>query len=155
MNSDSINKIKNYYRIDDKIASAGQPAADEFNLIRQAGFDLIINLALPDSPHAIENEAEIVNQENMDYLHIPVDFKAPSLTDLHRFFNVMEQHEQKNIFVHCALNWRVSAFLFLYRTIKCDYPVSDALSDLHNVWTPDDTWQAFIDSALAQYGINQ
>ncbi len=153
MNSVELEQIRNYYPIDDHIATAGQPTADQFKTIKQAKFDLIINLALPDSPNAITDEREMIRQFEMDYIHIPVDFKSPSLDDLDTFFDAIDQHQDKHIFVHCALNWRVSAFIFLYKRIRQHVPSSDALSALHAVWKPDDTWQRFIESALAHYQI--
>ncbi len=153
MNSMGLEQIRNYCPIDDHIATAGQPTADQLKIIKQAKFDLIINLALPDSPNAITHEGELIRQLEMDYIHIPVDFKAPTLDDLNTFFDAIDQHQIKRIFVHCALNWRVSAFIFLYKRIRQHVPDSDALPAMHAVWKPDNTWQQFIKSALAHYQI--
>lgn len=148
-----LEDIKNFYRISDSLATSAQPTPDEFQEIKEE-FDVVINLARDDSPGAIENESTIVEGLNMDYVHIPVDFEAPTLSDLKRFFATMDRYRINNIFVHCACNWRVSAFIFLYRTIRCDVPVAMAIRDLHAVWKPDDTWQAFIDSVLVHYNID-
>lgn len=150
----ALEDIRNYHRISDAIATGGQPTAEQFNMINQAGFDVIINLSMPDSPYAIKDEDKVVLQTGMDYVHIPVDFKAPALSDLKRFFARMDTHEDKHIFIHCALNKRVSVFLFLYRTVRCDYQVAEAINDLHKVWQPDMIWQSFIDSVLAYYRID-
>lgn len=153
MNSTALEQIKKYYKIDDRIATAGQPTKDQFVTIKEAGFDLVINLALSDSPNAIQNEEELVRKQDMLYLHIPVDFKAPTLNDLQYFFDAMEKYSDKLTFVHCALNMRVSAFMYLYKTIKVKCPPTEAISDLQNVWKPDKTWESFIDTALSEYGI--
>lgn len=149
-----LEQIRNFYRINDTISTSGQPTAEQFILIKKSGFDAVINLALPDSPHAIKNEETIVIQANMDYLHIPVDFKSPKLSDLELFFDTMEKYRNKKLFIHCALNMRVSAFIFLYKTIKQQWPVQKALQDLHAVWIPDEVWQDFIDSSLTQHNIS-
>lgn len=149
-----LEQIRNFYRISDTIATSGQPTAEEFKLIKKSGFDAVINLALPDSPHAINNEATIVNQSGMDYLHIPVDFKSPKISDLDIFFDTMEKYRDKKLFIHCAMNMRVSAFIFLYKIIKQQWPVQKAIQDLHAVWTPDEIWQKFLDSTLKQYNIS-
>lgn len=148
-----LEQIRNYYCVSDSIATAGQPTANEFNFIKKAGFDVVINLALPDSPHAIKNEEALVKQTGMDYVHIPVDFKAPTSPDLQLFFDAMDNHKDKKSFIHCALNMRVSAFIFLYKIMKQQWPVQEALLDLHAVWKPDETWQDFIDRSLAQHNI--
>ena len=153
MNNEKLEQIHNYFPIDDHVATAGQPTIDQFKTIKQAKFDLVINLALADSPNALTDEGELIRQLEMDYIHIPVDFKAPTLNDLDTFFSVIDQHQNKRIFVHCALNWRVSAFIFLYKRIRQHVPSCDAISAMHAVWKPDDTWQRFIESALAHYQI--
>ena len=149
-----LEQIRNFYRISDTIATSGQPTAAEFKLIKKSGFEAVINLALPDSPHAIKNEASIVKKEVMEYLHIPVDFKSPKSTDLKLFFDLMEKYRDKKLFIHCALNMRVSVFIFLYKTIKQQWPVQNAIQDLQAVWTPDEIWQEFIDSSLKQHNIS-
>ena len=149
-----LEEIKNFYRISDSIATAGQPTPEQFHDIKQEGFDVVINLAQHDSPDAIENEEAIIAELNLDYVHIPVDFEAPVLSELKRFFATMDRYRINNVFVHCACNWRVAAFMFLYQTVRCDVPVTVAADQLHAVWQPDETWQTFIDSVLIHYNID-
>ena len=153
MSRTALQQIRNFYRVAENIATGGQPAPEQFTAIRHAGFDVIINLALADSPGAVKEELKIIHELGMEYEHIPVPFRKPELADLNRFFNCMERHREQKIFVHCAYNWRVSSFIFLYRTIKCQCPVAEALSDLHAVWHPDNTWQGFIESTLQSHNI--
>lgn len=153
MKTNGIQQIRNFYRIDKYIATAGQPTIDEFPVIKQNNIELIINLATGNSPGAIGNEADVVTGLGLEYIHIPVDFKAPTFSDLERFFKVMEQNHNRHVLVHCALNWRVSSFIFLYRIVKCNLPVAEAKQDLHAVWKPDNVWQSFIDKVLCQYKI--
>lgn len=148
--SDPLSAIRNYYRISANLATAGQPTAGQFSLIRDEGFEVVINLATTDSPHALSDEAALLESLDLEYIHIPVDFTAPEAENLLRFIEAMQKNRNKKCFVHCALNWRVSAFVFLYRTTSGESPVSEALQDLHAVWQPDKTWQSFIDSVLGQ-----
>ncbi len=143
-----LETLHNYRQISDKIHSSGQPTVDDFKLIHQAGIKTIINLARTDSPNAISNEAEIAHEKNLDYIHIPVDFKKPNTPELELFFNTMEQHNSKTILVHCAYNWRVACFVYLYRIIKQDCNNEIATQDMLSVWTPDKTWQTFINKVL-------
>ena len=154
MKTGDLRQIRNFYRIDKNTATAGQPTIEEFTIIKQNNLDLIINLAMKDSPGAISNEANIVTGLGLDYIHIPVDFKAPAISNLQQFFEAMEQNRDRNIFVHCALNWRVASFMFLYRTVKCNLSVAQAKHDLLAVWQPDHVWQSFINMALTRYGVN-
>lgn len=144
--NNELHTIRNFYAYNEMLATAGQPEADQFRLIRQAGFQRIINLARPDSPYAIENEAELVKKAGLEYIHIPVDIKSPSIDKLEQFFQVMQTPKQQT-FVHCALNWRVSCFVYLYRTLKCSVEEEKARRDLYNIWQPDAVWENFMEKA--------
>ena len=146
----ALEQIRNFYHLDEHTGTAGQPEAEEFQLIRQNGYKLVINLACHDSPHALENEARIAEKEGLEYIHLPVDFKAPTLQELEQFFTVMQRNDNRPVFVHCALNWRVSCFMYLYRTIRKGIPENIARNDLLQVWQPDQTWQDFIETAEKQ-----
>ena len=154
LKNNALKQIVNFYQLDENIGTSGQPVGEQFADISAAGYEIVLNLSLSDSPNAIENENNIISELNMTYVHIPVDFKSPRREDLESFFKHMEKHKNKRIFVHCVMNWRVSAFMFLYQTIKCDMPVADALQHMNAVWQPEPVWQEFIENTLNSYGIN-
>ena len=140
--------LKNYYQISKMIHTSAQPTVDQFSIIKNSNIETIINLAKTDSPNAIENEAEIVSKNSMDYIHIPVDFEKPTATELDSFFNIMEQFSNKNVLIHCAYNWRVSCFIYLYRVVKKNISKDIAEKDMLNVWQPNKTWQIFINNNI-------
>lgn len=51
------------------------------------------------------------------------------------------------------MNMRASALTFLYRTIHAKDDPVQAWSDVKALWTPRDTWAAFIDAQLRAHGI--
>ena len=155
MSRTALEQIRNFYVLEDKVATGGQPELDQFAALKYEGFDIVINLALADSPGAVSNEGKIIHDLGLAYEHIPVDFRYPALADLDLFFHRMEHYRGRKIFVHCAYNWRVSSFMFLYRIIKCGCPMAEALHGLHALWEPDVTWQKFIRSALDAYNLNR
>lgn len=106
----TLEQIADFYQVAKRIATSGQPQAEQFELIHKAGFEVVINLALRDSPKAVINEASLVKQWQMEYLPILVDFNAPELEQLEVFFDAMQRHRRQKIFIHCVMNWRVSAF---------------------------------------------
>lgn len=152
--NNALKKIVNFYQIDENIGTSGQPETEQFKDISTEGYEIVINLALSDSPNAIKNENNIISKLNMVYVHIPVDFKAPSLDDLELFFKQMKKYKNKKIFVHCVMNWRVSVFMYLYHTIKCHMPIMEAHGHIDTVWQPEPVWQDFIENTLNTYGIN-
>jgi len=140
-----LDEIINFYEISPLIGTAGQPRADQFAIVRDAGYRLVINLAPSFAERAIPNEGEIVRGLGMEYVHIPVIWDAPQVAELEQFFQVMQQHQDVPVFVHCQVNYRVSAFMYLYRLRYGLTSEKQAEQDLHWLWQPNATWQAFID----------
>jgi len=54
------------------------------------------------------------------------------------------RQQDANVWVHCALNWRVSTFIYLYKVKQLGHSHDVAYSELLKVWTPNDAWQKFI-----------
>jgi protein tyrosine phosphatase (PTP) superfamily phosphohydrolase (DUF442 family) len=147
-----VELITNYLRITENLGTAGQPTPEQFAAIRDAGYEMVVNLAMPTSTQALPNERELVAAHGMEYVHIPVVWEAPTLADLEGFFQVMGDNQGKRVFVHCALNLRVSAFVLLYRVIRQGVPLEIATEMLHRIWQPEGTWHDFVQGALAHYG---
>jgi len=143
-----IHEIINFLQINPNLGTAGQPRRDQFTEIKAAGYEVVINLALSTSTDALLNEQDLVTGLGMDYIHIPVVWEEPTARDLERFFEVMTQNQARKIFVHCALNMRVSAFIFLYRVLQLGVPVEIARQAMLQIWEPNPTWQTFIEDRL-------
>ena len=150
MNNSStrLSEIYNFRAISEKLATAGQPTEAQLGMVRDTGFKAVINLALPTSDHAIPNEGSVVTGLGMSYVHIPVDFKAPTSQDFRAFCRMMEAFNDRPVFVHCAANMRVSAFVFLHRILVERIAVRDAKPDLDAIWQPDEVWSKFIRDQL-------
>ena len=88
----------------------------------------------------------------MQYVHIPVQFNAPSEADLLAFFDAMDTHARQKRFVHCAANKRVTAFLGLYQLIRKHNDRDSAFALMRSVWTPDETWSRFIEEMVDRHG---
>lgn len=144
-----LTEIYNYRAIGERLATAGQPTEEQLAAIRDAGFEAVINLALPTSDHALANEGSIVTTLGMSYVHIPVNFQAPGARDFRAFSRVMDAFAGRPVFVHCAANMRVSAFVYLYRVLRESVPAAEAERDLHAIWEPDEVWSGFIRAQLA------
>ena len=127
------------------------PQPDDFAAMRQAGFDVVINLALPTSDNALPNEGELVSAQGMTYVHIPVNFDAPQPADFERFTKMMDVCAGQKVFVHCAANMRVSAFIFLHR-LRHGVDRTTAENDLKKIWRPDGVWGEFVNQRLTELG---
>jgi uncharacterized protein (TIGR01244 family) len=147
----SIAQIHNFLKLSDTVATAGQPTADEISALCVAGYRVVINLALPNSTNALPNEQALVEAQGMTYIHIPVVWEEPTLADVQQFFSAMQAHRKTPVFVHCAMNMRVSAFMYLYRRLHAGIDEAVAKRDLQTIWVPNDRWQAFIEQVVQYY----
>lgn len=147
-----LEAIKNYRSAGDRLGTSGQPLEDQIKLIADAGFEVVINLALHDDPrYSLPDETATVHSLGMTYIHIPVQFAQPTLENLADFFQAMKAHSDHKVWVHCAANWRVTVFVGLYREIVLGWPHEKAFELLRATWEPNEVWAAFISSAISHF----
>ena len=149
----TLEQIRNYRRVDDRLASSGQPNEAELAAIAAAGYGVVINLALHDDPrYSLANEASTVTALGLTYIHIPVQFAAPTTSNLERFSTAMSAHRAERVWVHCAANYRVSAFIGLHRVRVEGWSRPTAFALMDSLWQPDATWSQFIANHLPSAG---
>lgn len=136
-----------------QLLSAGLPSAPQFTQLKQAGVDVVINL-MPDSNEgAHQDEAQLVTQAGMEYVYIPVDWQNPTLADVDNFFKAMDQHTGKDVLVHCMLNYRASAFTYLYQLKQGEKPdMAVTMAPWGDELATYPKWQALLAQARATYG---
>mgnify|MGYP005999892121 CR=1 FL=1 len=143
-----MQKILNYIKINELISTSGQPKIDEFEIIAQEGFEVVINLAMYNASNAIENENKVVTDLNMSYFHIPVDFENPTLSDLKLFLNVLQSLGANKVWIHCAKNYRVSAFMYVYHKYILNTPFENIDLSIFDIWSPSTKWQQLMKTPL-------
>lgn len=143
-----LEAINNYLEISDHLATSGQVAYDQITAIKDAGFEVVVNLA-PASDDANGLEGYLVVEQGLSYIQIPVSWQAPSQRDLQLFFDVMKASADRKVYVHCFANMRASAFVYLYRTLHQKVSEAEARADLEKIWKPEELtqWAAFIETA--------
>jgi protein tyrosine phosphatase (PTP) superfamily phosphohydrolase (DUF442 family) len=141
-----MDHILNFIQLTPRIGTAGQPTAEQFADVARAGYAVVVNLAVPDSHNAVPNEGSLVTATGMTYINIPVRWEDPTLRDLQRFLRTMRAFEDEKVFVHCAMNMRVSAFMYHYLTLEEGLPTDQARSPILEKWAPkmDEVWQRFL-----------
>lgn len=144
VDGDGLDDVYNYVPISDRIATSGQPTAIQLRWIADAGYRTVINLLPSDSENSLPGEAELVAGLGMDYIHIPVDFKGPQEADYQRFVEAMRDSGQEPVWVHCAANARVSAFMYRYRTQVLGDDLETARRDVARIWNPFGAWARFL-----------
>lgn len=149
--SSSIADIHNYRPASPELATSGQPNEAQLGAIATAGFDVVVNLALHDDPrYSLPDEPGTVRALGMDYVHIPVKFDAPSEEDFKAFCAALNKHQGRRVWIHCAANIRVTAFLGLHRVLIEKWAVEPAFELMHTIWKPNKFWAAFIADRLGK-----
>lgn len=136
--------IANWRRLDARVTTSGQPTMAQLGDIASLGVRHIINLGLHTQAQALPGEAEAVARLGMNYIHIPVDFAAPTEADFTLFRTAYESTTPDPVHVHCIFNWRVSAFFYRYRRDVLGIEEAEARADMDPIWTPHGVWADFI-----------
>ncbi|MBW2267456.1 MAG: protein tyrosine phosphatase family protein [Deltaproteobacteria bacterium] len=140
----------NTVRVTSTLATSGVIPADEFERIAQAGYRTVINLLPEENQHALEDEASIVAALGMAYVHIPIDIEAPTVENFDEFRAAMKAHSDSPVWVHCAANWRVSAFVALYGQLELGWSPDRATDFVGGIWQPTAPWISLAERILAR-----
>ena len=145
--SNDLSKIYNYHDIPGLFTTSGQPNRYQLKLIAQNGYDVVINLA-PGSvlEGSVIHEAEILSANKVKYIHIPVNFNNPVKDDFLLFVKKLNENKDKKIWIHCAANMRVSAFVYKYRRDVLGLEDKQVIKDMELIWFPNRIWNAFLNN---------
>ena len=143
----SVDEIYNVRAVDDRLITSGQPTEDQLRAAAEAGIDTVVNLAPHDASNALPDEAGLVHALGMTYHHLPVMFANPTPGDFAAFERVMgELPPDSRTLLHCAANFRVSAFYGLYAMKHLGWSIEQAQAFRAPIWDGSDypVWEAFI-----------
>lgn len=142
----TVQDILNFHEMTDNIAIGGQPTVSQLAQVADAGYSVVVNLAMHDSDNAIPEEGSVTASLGMSYIHIPVPSDAPTSTHVRKFFNVMDAFDGEKVFVHCVVSGRVSAFMNRYMMLKKGASAEQATSPLLQRWLPamEEPWTSIM-----------
>jgi len=145
-----FNGMYNFLQLSDSLFTGGMPKADQLTDAAKQGVKVVINLAPHDVPHALPDEAELVDSLGMQYINIPVNWNTPTKEGLDKFMDAMDEHKDRKILVHCEANFRASAFVSMYRILREGWKPDEALEVMHKIWDEDayPVWKMFIEDML-------
>jgi protein tyrosine phosphatase (PTP) superfamily phosphohydrolase (DUF442 family) len=146
----AITDIRNFLPIDERLGTAGQPTEEQLGDVAAEGYAAVVNLGLLDPKYCLADEAGLVASLGMDYRHIPVKFDAPAVDDFRAFVTALDDLGDKKTFVHCAANYRVSAFVALWGELRRGWPRARADEHARRLWAPNETWLAFLERCRAE-----
>lgn len=145
----------NFRVITEHLTTSGIVRPDGLRLLGAQGYEAVINLLPETSEYAVPNERHFVEAQGIEYIHIPVDFQQPTVSDFLSFSEALDRIHDKKTHVHCAANYRASTFCSLYRVARGFWSMEQAMGFIHSVWQPDEYpgWPDFIADVLAEISV--
>jgi len=152
ISASELSDINNYREYSQNFSSSGQPSKKQLESLKDAGFERVVYIAFSNSGKAFADEDVLVKELGMDYVHIPVIWDQPTAADFYAFAGSMQRDADRKTLLHCQVNYRASAFSFLYRVLYENVPVVEAKADMNSVWQPNETWRKLIFEILEENG---
>lgn len=126
--------IYNYRKVDDQTITGGRPTADQLRAAAAEGFVTVINLATFSPGHSLEDEAGLAQSLGLSYIHIPVEWDHPRPEDFEAFERAMAERPAGKTLIHCAANFRVTAFYSLYAQKHLGWSEAQADAFRASIW---------------------
>ncbi|MBP6787982.1 MAG: protein tyrosine phosphatase family protein [Candidatus Promineofilum sp.] len=142
----STEEIFNYVKVDEHISTAGQPTEDQLRDAAAEGFTAVINLAPVNPPYTPADEAGLARELGLTYIYIPVAWNNPTDADFAAFEQAMSATAGRRTLIHCAANFRVTAFYTLYAHKHLGWSAAQAEALRDRIWAGSDypVWEAFV-----------
>lgn len=147
----STEGIFNYRKVNDQLITGGQPDEAQLKSAAKEGYTAVINL-VPMNRNSLPDEAGLVRSLGMTYHHIPVDWGNPQESDFAEFERVLQNLSNEKTLIHCAANFRVTAFYSLYALKHLGWTEAQADEFRDSIWEGSDypVWEDFIGRMKAQ-----
>jgi protein tyrosine phosphatase (PTP) superfamily phosphohydrolase (DUF442 family) len=141
-----LDEIYHFVRINENLITSGQPTVSQLHTAANNDVQVVINLAALDSETPLSDEASLVRELGMEYVHIPVEWDTPTAQNYNNFLSTMQKNNGKKILVHCVANYRATAFFSLYAMQHLGWSKDQADALIASVWQLEKypVWLAFI-----------
>ena len=142
----STQQIYNFKQVNEHILTGGQPSEAQLQAVAADGVKTVINLATINPRYSLEDEAKSVRELGMTYVHIPVEWENPQKEDFAAFETALRRAEGEKVLVHCAANYRVTAFVSLYGMKHWGWSAAEADALMAHVWKAGQfsVWDALV-----------
>ncbi len=108
-----INTIKRFNHVSETLVTSGLPTKEEFAQLKEAGVQVVINLIPPTSENEKQPDLCAIQEAGFFYFAVPFYLSNP-IACIEMFKTIMDEVKDKNILVHCSINWRASVFTDTY-----------------------------------------
>jgi uncharacterized protein (TIGR01244 family) len=138
--------IPRFQRVDDRLATAAQPAPADLGWLKAQGFQAVVNLSTPTARNFVSDEARLALEAGLDYVHAPVDCSRLEPGQYEVVRGVLDALRGKKVLLHCAGNVKSSAMAHLYQVKALGRPAAPLRAELEAQGWHEPKWFAYFDS---------
>lgn len=141
--------IERFVEVDDLLATAAQPGPEGIAWLRERGFDAVVNLSTPTARNFVHDEARLVMEAGMAYVHAPVDCSRLEPAHYEVLRGVLDAFRARKVLVHCAGNVKSSALVALHRHLARGEPLEPILAALRAQGWHEPKWYEYLERMAA------
>jgi protein tyrosine phosphatase (PTP) superfamily phosphohydrolase (DUF442 family) len=119
----------NVVPIDDHLVTSGQPTRESLAALKSEGFEAVIYLAPGDVVDAIADEGEILRAQGIEFVHVPMVFKAPAQAEVEQVARALDRAAYRGV------------------------DPAKAYESVTRIWVPEGSWKQLVIDILAARGI--
>jgi protein tyrosine phosphatase (PTP) superfamily phosphohydrolase (DUF442 family) len=143
----------NVVHITRRLVTSGQPPAETLGRLASLGFQAVVYLAPNTVSNAVKREPDLLRQQHIEFVHIPIPFGSPNASHVDAVFSALRRLSDKQVLVHCEVNMRASTLVFLYRAIVLKEDPVHAYAAVTAIWSPRGPWRTLIQEQLRTAGV--
>ncbi len=145
-----LQRIDKFIQLSDSLAISGQPSESQFELIKEAGYQMVIQLKISEIEPSVANEKQLVEESGLLYEDISLSFNNPDKAVFDEFAKTINQYSKLKIYLHCTAGYCTSGLLAPYLVLYKNQSLEDVLDRLI-VRQFNPAWTNFIHSMIAEY----
>lgn len=148
----SVSESYNFKAFASGIDTAGVVGAKRLAKLSEESYVAVVNLLPDESEYAVTNEKEFVESQQIEYHYRPVDFACPGDNDYEWFEATVKNLPAGKALIHCAANYRVSAFSSIYAFRNLGWSAARAKGFIAQVWDLEEhpAWSAFVNAWIKE-----
>jgi protein tyrosine phosphatase (PTP) superfamily phosphohydrolase (DUF442 family) len=108
--------IANFEQVNETILRGAAPSDQNLRLLAKSGIKTVVDLRKPGS--GVKHESDVARELGMNYIHIPLGFTSPDVSEMKRILGILNQSSTQPVFVHCRQGAdRTGMTIGMYRRI--------------------------------------
>jgi uncharacterized protein (TIGR01244 family) len=130
------------FQIAPNVLLAGQPEPEDWETLRRRGYRLIVNMR-SDADRAAA-QAAAAKAADLDYVHLPLPAYELEAEHLTEFSNLITQHQDEPMVIHCRTASRVALVWMLHRVVQEGLSHEEAEAELRAAGYDEDSMETFL-----------